>query len=124
MAKGGEIFVLKMGAPVRIIDMAKSLILLSGLEPDRDVEIKISGLKPGEKLQEELMEDTAGHDDSEHPDIMVLRSENTPLSDLEQRILDLELANRTAPPELLIRKLQELAPTFAPDLSHGVRAQG
>ena len=55
MAKGGEVFVLDMGKPVRIYDLAKDLIKLSGFIPDKDIEIKITGLRPGEKLFEELL---------------------------------------------------------------------
>jgi len=54
MGKGGEVFVLDMGDPVRIVDLARNLILLSGLQPDRDIKIKFSGVRPGEKLFEEL----------------------------------------------------------------------
>lgn len=120
ISMGGEIFVLKMGAAVKIIDMAKSLVLLSGLEPGRDIEIRVTGLKPGEKMHEELMEDPAGHDSSTHPDIMVLRSENKPLENLEDSILDLELATRKAPVTTLVQKLKALAPTFSPDSAHGL----
>ncbi|MBI4375249.1 MAG: polysaccharide biosynthesis protein [Elusimicrobia bacterium] len=121
MAKGGEIFILKMGTPVKILDMAKNLILLSGLEPARDIEIRFTGLKQGEKLDEDLMEDPSICDDSGHPSIMILRSDSPAVSDMESWIIDIGMASRHPDPKVLVEKLKELAPSFAPAAAHQVQ---
>ncbi len=75
LGKGGEVFILEMGSPVRILDMARDLIRLSGKDPDKDIEIVFTGLRPGEKLHEELI--TVGEDlaVTAHKKIMVLRTD-------------------------------------------------
>ena len=75
LGEGGEIFVLKMGTPVKIAQMARDLIRLSGKEPDKDVEIVFTGLRPGEKLYEELITEGEGIVATKHEKIMVLRPE-------------------------------------------------
>ena len=70
-AKGGEVFVLDMGEPVKIYDLAVSLIKLSGLEPNVDIEIKITGLRPGEKLYEELLMSEEGLTKTSHDKIFI-----------------------------------------------------
>ncbi len=75
IGNGGEIFILKMGTPVRIADMARDLIRLSGFEPDTEIEIKEIGLRPGEKLIEELITGGEGIQETEHEEIMVLKAD-------------------------------------------------
>ena len=73
MGKGGEIFILDMGTPIKIIDMARDLIRLSGFEPDVDIEIEYIGLRPGEKMYEELITEGEGIVQTSHEKIMVLK---------------------------------------------------
>ncbi len=75
MGRGGEIFVLDMGEPVRIIDLAQDMIRLSGLRVGDDVEIEVTGLRPGEKLFEELYSDSELHQPTQHAKIMVAAGE-------------------------------------------------
>jgi len=75
IGNGGEIFILKMGTPIRIADMARDLIRLSGFEPDEEIEIKEIGLRPGEKLFEELITEGEGIQETEHEEIMVLKAD-------------------------------------------------
>jgi FlaA1/EpsC-like NDP-sugar epimerase len=71
MGNGGEIFILDMGEPVRIVDLARDLIRLSGLRPDEDIEINFVGVRPGEKLKEELATDSEHADKTKHPKVFI-----------------------------------------------------
>ncbi|MFH1076364.1 MAG: polysaccharide biosynthesis protein, partial [Pseudomonadota bacterium] len=74
MGTGGEIFILEMGTPVKILDMALDLIRLSGKDPYNEIEVKFTGLRPGEKLYEELITEGEGIVPTTHKQIMVLRN--------------------------------------------------
>jgi FlaA1/EpsC-like NDP-sugar epimerase len=87
LGQGGEIFILKMGTPVKIADMARDLIRLSGKEPDSEIKIMYSGMRPGEKLYEELITEGEGIVETEHEKIMVLRAEDaTAYSELRKSL--------------------------------------
>jgi FlaA1/EpsC-like NDP-sugar epimerase len=83
LATGGELFVLDMGEPVRIVDLARDLIELSGLGPDVDIQIQFSGLRPGEKLFEQLLLRGEAYDKTPHPKIMVGHIQSPPLEELK-----------------------------------------
>lgn len=89
MGEGGEIFVLDMGEPVRILDLAKKMIRLSALEPDEDVEIVYTGLRPGEKLVEELSTAAEDMDKTRHPKIFIGRLSAHPPEEIERALRDL-----------------------------------
>ena len=85
-AEGGEIFVLDMGQPVKIYDLAVSLIKLSGLEPNVDIPIKITGLRPGEKLYEELLMSEEGLTATKHNKIFVSKPMHFEMQELEKKL--------------------------------------
>jgi FlaA1/EpsC-like NDP-sugar epimerase len=87
IAKGGEIFVLDMGSPVKIIDLAESMIRMAGLIPGTDIDIEVTGLRPGEKLYEELLLDDEGIEKTINNKIYVASSVNVPAS-LEREMAD------------------------------------
>jgi FlaA1/EpsC-like NDP-sugar epimerase len=109
MGQGGEIFVLDMGEPVRILDLAHDMIRLSGYRVGEDIEVKIVGLRPGEKLFEELYEDHELHQRTSHPKIMVAESEPRGLQDVAGDIRRLE-ALGNEPNEIARAALREIIP--------------
>ena len=115
MGDGGEIFVLDMGEPVKIIDMAKQMIRLAGLTPYDDIEIKFTGLRPGEKLFEELFHEAETLQGTIHPKIMLSGTRQVEWDEVQQRLVLMRQACRERDVPALIDLLQQLVPEFTPD---------
>ena len=116
LGQGGEIFLLKMGTPIRIADMARDVITLHGFKPDVDIEIKYIGLRPGEKLYEELI--TAGEDvmQTQHQDIMVLNTDHhKALEGLNASVEALVEAAKAGDGTAIKQLLKEMAPEYTPE---------
>lgn len=111
MGQGGEAFLLNMGEQIRILDLAEDLIRLSGLEPGRDIEIVFTGVRPGEKLREELWESDKTYDPTAHPDVFRSTAENMITSEnLKLNLARLaELVQQSQPGEI-IDLLDEVVP--------------
>ena len=111
MGEGGEIFVFDMGESVKIIDLAKNMIRLSGLEIGKDIEIKTVGLRPGEKLYEELLSNEENTLPTHHPQILRAkeRSVNT---DISAQVDDLITLIESQHNENIVRKMKEIVPEY------------
>jgi FlaA1/EpsC-like NDP-sugar epimerase len=112
MAKGGEIFVLDMGDPVKILDLAEMLIRLSGLEPYKDIKIEFTGLRPGEKLYEELLMAEEGLKTTANNKIFIGKPIQISPDTLHAALDTLKIAANNGLREELIEKLHELVPRF------------
>lgn len=122
-AKGGEIFVLDMGQPVKIYDLAENLIRLSGYIPNEEIEIKVTGLRPGEKLYEELLMDEEGLSETPHKKIFIGRPGEFKLEKVKNNINTLLDVVKLGNKEKLREKLQEVVPTYKnPDEDNEVAA--
>ena len=112
MGKGGEIFLFDMGQPVQIYDLAEKMILLSGYTPHKDIQIEITGLRPGEKLYEELLASTEEALPSFHNKILIAKIR--PFSYEEQNSKIVAILNNLSKEsdELLVTRLKELVPEY------------
>jgi FlaA1/EpsC-like NDP-sugar epimerase len=88
MGHGGETYVLNMGEQIRILDLAEDLIRLSGLEPGRDIDIIFTGIRPGEKLSEDLWDSGSAFERTPHPDIYQLRGNEDMRGEVLQKSID------------------------------------
>ena len=115
LGRGGEVFVLDMGEQVKVADLARNMIVLSGFVPDQDIQIVYSGLRPGEKLYEELFEETERVEPTQHAKIRRAISPPAMQSDrLDRAIVQLEAAVSQGDDDELLRRLKEAVPTYTP----------
>ncbi len=112
---GGEVFILDMGEPVKIIDLARDLISLSGYKPGEDIEIEITGLRPGEKLFEELMSDIESNQATEHERIYISDLEDECSLELNEMIERLEVRLESHDISGVVLELSKIVESYQPD---------
>jgi FlaA1/EpsC-like NDP-sugar epimerase len=112
MGQGGEIFILDMGEPVRIVDLARDLIKLSGLVPGEDIEITFSGVRPGEKLFEELATDEEHCDRTRHEKIFVGKFRQQPWNEVVRAIDELHDLSEGVDAPKIRRAFRKLVPEY------------
>ncbi|MBK5215079.1 MAG: polysaccharide biosynthesis protein [Flavobacteriaceae bacterium] len=113
MGEGGEIFVFDMGEPIKIIELAERMIRLSGLKPYVDIPIEITGLRPGEKLNEELLSDTSTAMPTNHPKIMVSKVAVADFDQITDKINKIIVLSGTGTAKEIVKKLKEIVPEFS-----------
>jgi FlaA1/EpsC-like NDP-sugar epimerase len=115
MGNGGEIFVLDMGEPVRIVDLAKDLIKLSGLEPEIDIDIEFVGVRPGEKLYEELFTENESLDATKNERIFLTMAEEVDKTLFEKQLSDLFRLAGDLDRDGVLRQIKEIIPMYGQD---------
>ncbi len=114
MGQGGEIFVLDMGQPVRILDLVRNLIRLSGLEPDRDIKIEFVGLRPGEKMFEELKLEGEDIRPTAHEKVRLLTGSKMTFEQMATALDQLSVLVGAKNVHGLVSKLVEIVPEYWP----------
>jgi FlaA1/EpsC-like NDP-sugar epimerase len=114
MGKGSEIFVLDMGEPVTIVSLARNMIRLSGREPEVDIEIRFTGLRPGEKLFEELALESESHVPTYHNKIKIFGGARKEASKMRNRLDALERLVEEGSEAAVLAQLQSLVPEYRP----------
>jgi FlaA1/EpsC-like NDP-sugar epimerase len=112
MGEGGEVFVLDMGEPVKIVDLARDLVRLSGLRPDIDIPIVFTGVRPGEKLAEQLTLDEEQATKTRHEKIWIGRVAALEWSTLERHLTALREAADGGSDEAVVARLEEIVPEY------------
>lgn len=112
MGKGGEIYIFDMGKSVKIYDIAKRMIYLSGLQYPDDIDIKITGLRPGEKLYEELLADGENTTPTYHEKIMIAKNQNIDYTFVNSKIQELCLSNQSHNNRETVLLIKEIVPEY------------
>ncbi|GAB2786133.1 nucleoside-diphosphate sugar epimerase/dehydratase [Rhabdobacter roseus] len=112
MGQGGEVFVFDMGEPIRIEDLARRMIQLSGFTAGRDIQIEYSGLRPGEKLYEELLNDSEQNLGTHHPKILIARLKSVPFSELSLVMNDLRKSLLKGDSDQMVALLKAIIPEY------------
>ena len=112
MGNGGEIFIFDMGNPVKILDLAKKMIALSRLELGKDIHIQITGLRPGEKLYEELLANEENTTATHHPKIMIAKVKDGDFEEISEKTEALIKLQRNQNHILMVKKMKEIVPEF------------
>jgi FlaA1/EpsC-like NDP-sugar epimerase len=117
MGKGGEVFLFDMGEPVKIIDLAKKMIKLYGLKPYKDIKIEFTGLRPGEKLYEELLNNKENTLPTHHPKIMIAKVSTSSYDHVSSQFGQLVRALDQNDDFLLVEKMKQMVPEFISNCS-------
>jgi FlaA1/EpsC-like NDP-sugar epimerase len=112
IGNGGEIFIFNMGKSVKVMDLAKKMIKLSGLEIGKDIEIVVTGLRPGEKLYEELLHNSENTLPTHHPLIMIAKVKEYDFNFISKCVDDLLSKVNDTDDMCLVKKMKEMVPEF------------
>ena len=114
-AEAGKIYVLDMGEPVKIMDLARQMIRLAGLRPDKDIEIVVTGPRPGEKLREELFHEAEPLIETDHPGLRLAAPRTVNLELLGRNLEELETLAATGRRAELLALIRRLVPEYQPE---------
>ena len=112
MGNGGEIFVFDMGSSIRIVDLARKMIRLMGMEEGKDIKITYTGLRPGEKLYEELLANTENTLPTHHRQILVGKVREYEYNEVKEVIADIIRSFETQDNDLIVQRMKDLVPEF------------
>ncbi len=119
MGQGGEVFVLDMGKPVKIVDLARDMIKLSGFEPEADIKIEFTGLRPGEKLYEELLTAEEGVGATKHAQIFMVKGKHARMKELPKLLPLLQRTAVSGEPDAVVESIKKILPSFRDDENAG-----